>query len=101
MTSEADADVRVRKLRVMVVKESLLLKIANGKVPEPNYESPTHNVRWKTLRQMAQRYQPGGAVQRDRLLRTIELCVPRGSIVADPAHRREELRDVETTPANS
>ncbi|MDA7978863.1 MAG: hypothetical protein MPJ50_08860 [Pirellulales bacterium] len=76
LTSEPDADVRVRKLRIMIIREALLQKIAAGEIPEPKFEAPTHNVRWKTLGEIARRYQPEGVKGRDPLIRTIELCVP-------------------------
>lgn len=83
LTSEADTDVRVRKLRVMIAKESLLRQIAAGNVPEPRYESKSHNVRWKTLNQMAARYARNDEA-RDHLMRAMELCVPVGVAPGSP-----------------
>mgnify|MGYP007073183572 CR=1 FL=1 len=74
LTSEPDPDVRVRKLRVMIIREELLRQIAAGKVPEPKYEAPTHNVRWKTLGEMGRRYLAECNGKDEKLLRTIELC---------------------------
>ena len=58
LTCEKDDDVRVRKLRVMLVQESMMDRLLNGKPPQ--YERPYHNVRWNTLRDMAKAWSGKG-----------------------------------------
>lgn len=93
LTSEPDQDVRVRKLRVMIIRESLLRQIAAGEIPEPKYEAPTHNVRWKTLGEMARRFLDEAEGKRDKLLRDIELCFATPSAAQSA---RTTLRDKKT-----
>ncbi len=52
LTNECDGELRTRKLRAMVVRRELLLNL-----PEepPQFESPHHRIRWKTLQQLSQR----------------------------------------------
>lgn len=51
LTCEKDDDVRIRKLRVMLIHASMIDRILNNDPPQ--YERPYHNVRWGTLQDMA------------------------------------------------
>lgn len=53
LTCERAGDVRTQKIRGMVVRKSLLETLPTE---EPQYESPSHATRWKTLQQMKQRW---------------------------------------------
>lgn len=50
LTNECDGEVRTRKVRALVVRKELLENL-----PEeaPQFESPNHETRWKTLKQIA------------------------------------------------
>ncbi len=53
LTNECDGDLRIWKLRAMVIHRKLLLNL-----PEemPQFESPHHKVRWETLLHLRRRY---------------------------------------------
>ncbi len=54
LTCEAAADIRMRKVRAMVIQKSLLLNLP----PEaPHLEKSHHHTRWKTLKTMAEEFQ--------------------------------------------
>ena len=71
LTSEVAGDIRMRKVRAMVIRKSLLLRInsdvntdkksetdsPNEKIPTPKFASPNHTTRWETLKFMAAEYQ--------------------------------------------
>ena len=54
LTNECAGDIRTRKIRVMLVQQQLLEQF-----PEepPEFESPNHLTRWKTLKTMSERFQ--------------------------------------------
>jgi hypothetical protein len=54
LTCEKGADVRIRKIRALVVEESLLRNI--GQIAEVRFDKPHHAVRALTLRRMARLY---------------------------------------------
>ena len=54
LTCEKGADVRIRKIRALVVEESLLRNI--DKIAGIRFDKPHHVVRAQTLRRMAHRY---------------------------------------------
>ena len=54
LTCEKGADVRIRKIRAMVVEESLLRNIE--RIAEVKFDKPHHVVRAQTLRRMAKLY---------------------------------------------
>ena len=54
LTCEAAPDLRMRKVRAMVVQKSLL---TNLPAESPKLEKPHHHTRWKTLTFMASEYQ--------------------------------------------
>ncbi len=71
LTSEVAGDIRMRKIRAMVVRKSLLVNLP-AQTPEqitlqqtpqvpaistPKFASPNHATRWETLRTMAGEYQ--------------------------------------------
>jgi hypothetical protein len=55
LTCEKGADVRIRKIRALVVEESLLKNI--GKIAGVRFDKPHHIVRAQTLRKMAKLYE--------------------------------------------
>ncbi|MCA8995494.1 MAG: hypothetical protein KDA80_00840 [Planctomycetaceae bacterium] len=67
LTCESAPNLRQRKIRAMMIRESLLLNL-----PEelPKLESPTHDTRWNTLRWLAKDYQSKSG----RFI-TLEVCV--------------------------
>lgn len=67
LTCETAGDMRTRKIRAMVIRKSLLTQL-----PEktPQFESPNHLTRWKTLQFLATEY----AKNPWRFL-DVELCV--------------------------
>lgn len=73
LTCEKDPDVRINKIRVMLVTESLLQKI--DRLEDLEFEQKHHHVRLKTLKKMAEIYQDQ---KRQHELRTVELVVPTG-----------------------
>lgn len=54
LTCEAAADLRMRKVRAMVIQKSLLTNLPKE---SPKLERPHHHIRWKTLNHMADEYQ--------------------------------------------
>lgn len=54
LTRERSAEMRTSKIRAMVIKKSLLLHLPEQ---EPDYEQPTHRIRFQTLKQLANLYQ--------------------------------------------
>jgi hypothetical protein len=54
ITCERDTDVRMNKIRVMIIERSLLEKI--DELDEIEFESPNHHVRLDTLRTMREIY---------------------------------------------
>lgn len=70
LTCEADGEVRMRKIRAMVIRKSLLLNLPTETPPSssltmtsapasgstPKFSSPHHATRWNTLRYMAAEY---------------------------------------------
>jgi hypothetical protein len=54
LTCEKGADVRIRKIRALVVEESLLRRI--DRIGEVRFDKPHHVVRAQTLRRMAKLY---------------------------------------------
>lgn len=50
LTSECAGDLRMRKVRVMVIQRSLLEQLP---AEPPEFESPHHHTRWDTLQQLA------------------------------------------------
>ncbi|MCA9090771.1 MAG: hypothetical protein KDA90_19285 [Planctomycetaceae bacterium] len=68
LTSEADGNLRMRKVRAMVIGETLL-----SNLPEepPRFESPHHDTRWKTLKQLA-----AARTKSPEKFLTVELCFP-------------------------
>lgn len=67
LTSEADGEIRMRKVRAMVIAEALLTKLPEE---QPQFESSHHGIRWKTLGKLATSYRksPEKFIQ-------VELCV--------------------------
>jgi hypothetical protein len=56
MTCEKDKDVRWMKIRIMLIAENLLERIASSAIPKPNFEAPHHSIRWNTLNTIAACY---------------------------------------------
>jgi hypothetical protein len=66
LTSEAAGQIRMRKVRAMVIRKSLLLNLPTdiptkttltaASVATPKFSSPNHATRWDTLRFMAAEY---------------------------------------------
>ena len=54
LTCEKSGLVRTQKIRGMLLRKTLL---ANIPKEEPQYESPSHETRWKTIQQLAGQYQ--------------------------------------------
>jgi hypothetical protein len=54
LTCESAKDLRMRKIRAMVIQKSLLLALGPN---QPLLEKPHHHIRWKTLKTMADEYQ--------------------------------------------
>ncbi len=50
LTSECAGEVRMRKIRAMLIQKSLLLHLP---AEEPKFESPNHAIRWQTLKFLA------------------------------------------------
>ncbi len=67
LTSECAGDLRMRKVRAMVVQRSLLEQLP---AEPPAFESPHHLTRWETLKQLA-----GEWSQRPWKFIEVELCV--------------------------
>ena len=66
LTNEQAGAVRTRKVRAMIVAESLLTKLPKD---PPKFESPNHSTRWETLQILSASY----AKDSSQFLR-IELC---------------------------
>ena len=66
LTSEADGTIRMRKVRAMVISESLFRSLP---AEQPQFDSSHHITRWKTLKQLAEAY----TKTPERFL-TFELC---------------------------
>jgi hypothetical protein len=49
LTNECDGEIRTRKIRAMVIRKDLLLNLPAA---APQFESPTHSIRWTTIQQM-------------------------------------------------
>ncbi len=71
LTCEKDPDVRINKVRVMIIAESLLQKIEG--LPGLAFEKEHHQIRLKTLIRMAQTYRDP---KRRHLLLVVELMLP-------------------------
>lgn len=71
LTCEKDPDVRVNKIRVMLITESLLEKLPQ--LNELNFERPNHRVRLETLKRMRDIYHNE---KRKHLLMAVDLAVP-------------------------
>lgn len=54
LTSEADGGLRMRKVRALVIKKSLLIKLPEE---QPQLERASHSTRWQTLHKLAKAYQ--------------------------------------------
>lgn len=67
LTCEKDDDVRIRKLRVMLIHKNMIDRILDPDSKMPNFERPYHNVRWDTLRQMAKAWKERGNYQVARM----------------------------------
>lgn len=70
VTCERDSNVRMNKIRVMIIEKSLLEKI--DALGELRFEQKHHHVRHATLKRMREIY---GSPQRDRSLLELELPV--------------------------
>lgn len=57
ITCEKGDGIRAQKIRVIMVSEDYLSQLALGKIEKPEFESPTHELRWLTHQQMAHRYE--------------------------------------------
>lgn len=53
LTNECDGEIKTRKIRAMVIRKDLLKKLAEE---PPQFESPNHSIRWKTLQAMKTMY---------------------------------------------
>ncbi|MFO0424999.1 MAG: hypothetical protein ACK526_00410 [Planctomyces sp.] len=62
LTNECDGDVRTRKVRAMVIRKDMLLNLPEV---QPALESPSHQIRWKTLQQMQKAWttDPSGFIE--------------------------------------
>ncbi len=62
LTNECDGDVRTRKVRAMVIRKDMLLNLPET---QPTLESPSHQIRWKTLQQMQKAWttDPAGFIE--------------------------------------
>jgi len=54
LTCESAPDLRMRKIRVMVIQKPFLIALGAN---QPTLEKPNHHTRWKTLKTMAEEYQ--------------------------------------------
>ena len=75
LTCEKDGDVRTRKVRLMIIRETVLLQINDPKIKPPSVEQESHSVRWRTLKKMAELY-----VKQPKLFMKFEVTFPK------PAH---------------
>jgi hypothetical protein len=77
LSCEKGADVRIRKIRALVVEESFLANVEH--LGDLQFDKPHHTVRYQTLRHMAKLY----AEQPDLFARiTVALRVPEGLATA-------------------
>lgn len=62
LTNECDGDVRTRKVRAMVIRKDMLLNLPET---QPELESASHQIRWKTLQQMQKAWttDPAGFIE--------------------------------------
>lgn len=67
LTSETAGDLRMRKLRAMVIQRSILENLPEE---QPALEAPHHHIRWTTLKQLASEWS-----QRPWKFIEVELCV--------------------------
>lgn len=67
ITSECDAELRMRKVRAMVVQKSLLTQLP---AEPPNLENKNHATRWRTLQQLSAEY-----AKNPHKFLELELCV--------------------------
>lgn len=72
LTCEKDPDVRTRKVRLMMIREKLLLQIDESKIPLPAVEQESHAVRWRTLKKMAELY-----VKQPKLFMKFDVSLPK------------------------
>lgn len=88
LTCEKDKDVRIRKVRLMMIREKLLVEIGESKVAAPKFEQDSHSVRWKTLKKMAELY----AKQPKRFMK-FEVSLPQygTATVPKPVEKQELL----------
>jgi len=73
LTCEKDGPVKNTKVRVMLIKESLLEQL--NQIGTPTFEYEHHQIRWKTLLEMKRLYD----IQKKEgsmLLMKMELCYP-------------------------
>jgi hypothetical protein len=75
LTCEKDPDVRINKIRVMIIAETLLQRIEN--LAGLAFEREHHRIRLKTLAKMAQIYRDE---KRKHLLLIVELRLPDGDV---------------------
>lgn len=66
LTSEANVNIRMRKVRAMVIRESLLKNLPEKK---PTIARPQHETRWETLQKLAVAYEKTP----DKFI-TVDLC---------------------------
>lgn len=74
LTCEKDKDVRMRKVRLMIIREKLLQQIGDPKCTMPAVEQESHTVRWRTLKTMAQLY-----AKQPKLFMKFEVSLPKPS----------------------
>jgi len=74
ITCEKHRDVRMNKIRVMVVEKSLLLEI--DKLSDVEFERDSHHVRYQTLKTMRELYL---APEDQRAVMEMEIRVPAGA----------------------
>ena len=67
LTCECAGEIRMRKVRAMVVQKGLLDKLPDV---APRFESPTHSTRWETLRLLAAEYR-----KNPHQFLEVEICV--------------------------
>jgi len=76
LTCEKDDDVRIRKIRLMMIKEKSLLDLYQRPNP-PLFELRFHGVRWKTLRRMHEIYVDEKRKGEFVRVRKMEVAVPK------------------------
>ena len=70
LTAEGGAPVRQKKVRAMLIRESLLLATLDT---EPTFRNEFHRVRWESLRAVAQEWQSSGG--KSRRIREISISI--------------------------